>query len=359
MSIFIDENIPFLKGALAKCGEVITFSGRKLTNIDLAKNNCEYLFVRSTTKVNKELLSGLNIKLVGTATSGTDHVDLEYLRNNNIDFAAAPGSNANSVAEYVFYGILKWAFTDNIDFQNKTIGIIGYGNIGKIVAKYADCFGMKIFINDPPLKDNNFDFPDYVEYCELNYLLENSDIITNHVPLTKEERYPTYKLLNRGNLSLIKNGSLIIHASRGYVIEEEYLIEKLRKNEIKALIDVWENEPLINPEPAKLAIISTPHIAGYSRDGKLRGVMRMAEAFQKYSGLSVNPEELKIEMAPYTPLDKSAFSNPEMIFDLLKEKRKLDEDSGAFLNTMSLPDKQRAEMFDKLRKNYPVRRESL
>lgn len=359
MLIFVDENIPYLPEALKPCGKVITFIGRELQKKDLQKSFCEYLFVRSTTKINMDLLEDTDVKFVGTATSGIDHIDTEYLKQKNIHFVSAPGSNANSVAELVFYSILKWANIKKSNISNKIIGIIGFGNIGKIVAEYANYFKMKILVNDPPLDDNNFAFPDYLEYTALDDIFSKADIITNHVPLYKETKYPTYKLIREHQIEKIKRDSLFIHASRGYVVDENALINRLKQKDIFAAIDVWENEPNINFELANATILSTPHIGGYSRDGKLRGAKMMADAYSMISGLKPDLQKINEELELYQLMGIDKFKDPNYIFNLLKKKRLFEDDNLNLLASSKLSFNERGQAFDSLRKNYPIRRESL
>ncbi|MDQ1265955.1 MAG: erythronate-4-phosphate dehydrogenase, partial [Bacteroidota bacterium] len=284
ITAFIDSNIPLLAETLGSCVDICRFTGRGLSAKELIEGNCKYLFVRSTTKVNRELLDNTPVRFVGTATSGIDHIDSSFLESNRIAFADAPGSNANSVAEYVVFSILKWSLYKGIDLKGKSIGIIGYGNVGKIVGSYADNMKLKVFVNDPPLHDAGFEFPDYCKYSELSEI-SSCNIITNHVPLTNGGLYPTINLLDEKFITDMPNDSLFIHASRGGVADEDALLERMLKKEISGAIDVWYNEPLINSELAGLSIIATPHVAGYSRDGKLRGTLRMAQAFERHSGI--------------------------------------------------------------------------
>ena len=357
--IFIDENIPYLQEALNQCGTVIKYKGRNLTNTDLILGNCSVLFVRSTVKVNEALLTETNIKFVGTATSGYDNIDINYLKEHNIDFAYAPGSNANSVAEYVVFSMLKWANINNTSLKDKIIGIIGFGNIGKIVAKYASNFNMKVLINDPPLKKTGNVFPAEYEYTEIADIFSNSDIVTNHVPLTNAGEFPTENLISRKLLSLLKNHTLFIHVSRGGVVDEETLTSKLHKKMLFVSIDVWENEPLFNVNLAKSSILATPHIAGYSREGKLRGSFMMANAINLNKGKRPSFDIINNKLSTYVPLDIGYYSDENYIFNLLQNTRKLDDDSEAFLELCNLPLEKRSLAFDKLRKNYPVRREIL
>jgi len=366
MVIFIDENIPHLKNALKKIAEIYTFNGRLLSNKELIDKKCDVLFVRSTTKVNAELLKHTNIRFVGSATSGIDHIDLNFLNQEQIKFAYAPGSNSNSVAEYVIYSILKWHFEKKIDLNNKTIGIIGYGNIGRKVTYYSKIIGLNVIVNDPPLFDDHFNFPDYVIYQDINELLKNSDIITNHVPLTNDEYYPTKYMLNRKNLILMKNDSLFIHTSRGSVVDEFALLEAIEFSKITPCIDVWINEPLINRILAHYAFLATPHIAGYSRNGKLIGSMMMLKAFSDYFDLQpdyslINEEFKKLE----TEKDYIITNEDNYYFDLkklylsIKRNRNLEQDSALLKETLKLDEKQRAKKFDFFRKNYPIRKETL
>ncbi|TAL68612.1 MAG: 4-phosphoerythronate dehydrogenase [Bacteroidetes bacterium] len=356
--IFIDENIPLLGNALESCGAVIRFSGRNLNRNYLIENGCTYLFIRSTTNINSELIEGTQVNFIGTATSGTDHVDTQYLKNKKITFAFAPGSNANSVAEYVVYSILLWSKVLQQEINNKTIGIVGFGNIGKLIAKYSEHLGLNILVNDPPLKDENYSFPDYVKYSELDDICKNADIITNHVPLTKESLYPTYKLFSK-NIKLIKSCSLFIHTSRGGVVEESELLSKIQSDGIITAIDVWENEPYINKNLVNKSLIATPHIAGYSRDGKIRGAKMMADAFKTHSGIEPDYSEINLELSKYKPMSHGNFNDCDMLFSLLQKSRELNKDTAKLKEMLSTENNNDVDIFDRMRKNYPVRREIL
>lgn len=357
--IFVDENIPRLAEVLEPCGVVINFNGRQLKNLDLIESNCGYLFVRSTTKVNKTLLNGTNVKFVGSATSGIDHIDKVYLDDHNIDFVDAPGSNANSVAEYVVFSMLKWARMRDIPLRNLTIGVVGYGNIGKVVARYSFNMGMQVLVNDPPLRAKGFEFPHYCEYAPLDEICIRSDVFTNHVPLSLDGSFPTINLINRKKIDLLRRGSLLVHASRGGVIDEEPLLERILTHELQAAIDVWQEEPLINKVLASNVLISTPHIAGYSRDGKLRGTLKMANAVADSCDLAPDLSLLYKELSSYKPTTVDEFKKETEVFMKLRENRMLEQDSENLKATLYLGDDERSQTFDMLRKNYPQRRESL
>lgn len=357
MKVLIDENIPLLKNILERHTVVEAHSGRDITSDKI--KNAECLFVRSVTKVNSNLLSGTKVKCLGTATSGTEHIDLEYLKNNNISFRDAKGSNANSVAEYVIYHILKWAREFDIKLNNKIIGIVGYGNIGKLVAKYSNNLGLNILINDSPLYDAGFEFPNYVSHVDYETIIKNSDIITNHVPYISQGKYKTHNLLNENLLDKIKPNSVFIHTSRGGIADEEKLLSIIKNKNIKVVIDVWNNEPDINIDLLKNAYFASPHIAGYSRDGKLRGVKMMIEHFEKFSGIITDKRLLDSEMIEYNPLLDEKYKKPDLVYYKLKSFRKFDFDYENMMSLIEIPFENRGKAFDLLRKNYPLRRECL
>jgi erythronate-4-phosphate dehydrogenase len=359
MLIFCDNNIPFLNDALNQIASIRYFNADDLTNEMLSSSEAEALFVRSTIKVNSNLLKNTNIKFVATSTSGNDHFDIPYLEQNGIFYSDALGSNANSVAEYVVYSILKWSAENNIDLENKTIGIIGYGNIGKLVAKYAQYLGLNILVNDPPLNDNNYGFPNYVQYSELSNLLEQSDIITNHVPKITEGQYKTINLLNSENLGLMKENSLFIHASRGKVVQESALIKYKCLNNMTLITDVWADEPLINKDLMNHSLIATPHIAGHSFEGKVRGTLMVIEAFEKFYNLLANKEQIVKLLSNYSPLNLTNNLPAMTLYNMLEKKRQLISDDIFLRGLSNRDDNSIKNGFIKYRQKYPIRHETL
>ncbi|MFP4528991.1 MAG: 4-phosphoerythronate dehydrogenase [Candidatus Kapaibacterium sp.] len=357
--IFIDENIPLIAQALSPCGDIVTFSGRELKREDLIEGGATALIVRSTTPVGPVLLDGTGVRFVGSATSGIDHIDKEYLNSRGIAFADAPGSNANSVAEYMVYGILKWALPEHGSPEGKTLGVIGFGNIGTIISQYGHKMGMRVLVNDPPLLDSGFNFPDFVEYSEIGDIFPRADVVTNHVPKYIFGKYKTIGLIGRREIESMREGSLLMHASRGGVVDESPLLEALSENRISALIDVWANEPVINKSLAKMALQISPHVGGYSRDGKLRGTRRMADAFARFSGLSPDYSELDAELGEYRPATSDMFAKYDYLLKRIDESRDFTGDHRRLWESLTLDYKARAAAFDQLRKNYPVRRETL
>ncbi|MFI5238071.1 MAG: 4-phosphoerythronate dehydrogenase, partial [Ignavibacteriales bacterium] len=264
MNIIVDANIAFADKAFSHLGNIKLVDGRTLSNENV--KDADILIVRSITNVNEELLKHSKVRFVGTATIGTDHIDLDYLHNHNIQFADAKGCNADSVAEYVFTALLKIASEKNISLRGKTIGVVGVGNIGSRVARLAESLGMKSIQNDPPLERNGIGN----NYVSLEEILQ-ADIITLHVPMTMEGIDKTFHLLNKENLNRINKGTIIINSSRGAVIYNDALLNESINKNFELALDVWEDEPSINTKLLVKTKIATPHIAGYSFEGKVNG----------------------------------------------------------------------------------------
>jgi erythronate-4-phosphate dehydrogenase len=358
MVVFADQNIPFIQDALDGKANVRNVQRNDFSRDNLIKNKVEAIFVRSTCQVNSELLEKTKVKFVATSTSGIDHIDTDYLAKKSIRFYSAPGCNANSVAEFVIFSILKWNLLTNKDLSKCKIGIIGFGNIGKLVAEYSKRLGLEVWINDPPLLKANYVFPENTLYRELESILNECDIITNHVPLIMTGDFPTYYLINKKNFTKVKEESLFIHTSRGGVVEEAQLENLLKKKRIHLSIDVWENEPKFNSHIAKNSILCLPHIAGYSYDAKLKGALAVLNGFAEFSGIQPDTgsieEQLKLNKRPL--LD---FSYPISIFKILRIRRAFETDVHNFLEFVDNSDDEKEKAFIMIRKNYPKRRESL
>lgn len=356
MVVAVDDNIPLLAEALASCADVRVFSGRSLTREQLA--DTEVLFVRSTIRVNRELLAGTPVRFVGTATAGIDHLDVEYLAQQGISWIGAAGCNAASVAEYVLYAALSWARRHGRLLRNAVIGIVGFGHVGSRVGVLAQKLGMGVLINDPPEALHRGAFPSYCRHTDLAELASLCDILTLHVPLTSATSWPTHHLANSSLLASMQPGSLFIQASRGGVADESALIQQLQAGRIEAAVDVWEQEPVPNGQLVRLCTLATPHIAGHSFEGKLRGSVALAAAFVEWTGLQPDMDILD------TAFDSnqaafSSYSDESHLFELLHTRRRFHEDD-AFLRSLSgLSAQEQASRFDAFRRNYPVRRETL
>ncbi|MEJ2104773.1 MAG: 4-phosphoerythronate dehydrogenase [Ignavibacteriaceae bacterium] len=350
MKLIVDENIAFAKEAFSGFGEVKLLNGRSITNHEVIDS--DVLIVRSITKVNQELLKNSKIQFVGTATIGTDHIDLNYLKSNKIAFADAKGCNADSVAEYVFTALLKVATVENISLNNKKIGVVGIGNIGSRVVKLAESIGMKVLKNDPPLERKGSG----KNYVTLDEILA-ADIITFHVPLNKEGIDKTYHLLNKENLKKIKSGRIILNTSRGPVIDNNALLEEINKRNLNLILDVWENEPSINNKLLDKVRVGTPHIAGYSFEGKVNGTKMIYNGLCKH--LTKDPDWQpvlpKIEQTVLKIPDGK--TDEEKLYKLFSSIYNLESDVIRLRETSRYNNDEQPNYFDRLRKEYPIRRE--
>lgn len=350
MNLIIDENIVFAREAFSHFGKVILVDGRTLTNKDV--KDADALIVRSITRVDEELLSKSKVQFIGTATIGTDHIDLGYLKSKNISFADAKGCNADSVAEYVFTALLKIASEKNISLREKTIGVVGIGNIGSRVVRLAESLGMKVMKNDPPLERKGIG----KNYVSLEEIL-NADIITLHVPLSFEGIDKTFHLLNENNLKEIKRDAIIINTSRGAVIDNKSLLDETISKDFKLVLDVWEEEPLVNINLLAKTKIASAHIAGYSYEGKVNGTKMIYDALCRFTNT-------KPEWTPELPFIKSFNlklpdfkSDEEKLYKLFSSIYDIANDDARLREISSYKMNERAGYFDLLRKNYPVRRE--
>ena len=348
MKITVDENIAYGKEAFSQFGEVELLHGRKISRDSVIDSDA--LIVRSITKVDRNLLEGSNVKFVGTATIGKDHVDLRYLKQNNITFADAAGCNAHAVKEYVFTVLSGILTKKNLKFNDLSIGIIGAGNVGSKVAYCAGALGMKTIINDPPLKRKTGN----KIYRELDEALK-ADIITLHVPLNKEGIDKTIHLLDYERLSRLKDGCILINSSRGGVVDNDALEKLIEKKNFTVILDVWENEPLLNPELLKKVYIGTPHIAGYSYEGKVNGTTMIYSALCKF----LNEEEtFKVPVAKVddSVIELRQTGSIELLLDNLFKRiydiKKDDTNLRKILN-----EENAGKYFDTLRKEYHLRYE--
>jgi erythronate-4-phosphate dehydrogenase len=350
MNIIVDENIAYAKKAFSEYGDVHLVDGRKITNSQL--KNVDALIVRSITNVNSAQLDGTKVKFVGTATIGSDHIDLNYLEKNNITFADAKGCNADSVAEYVFTALLKIAADENIRLNKKSIGVVGIGNIGSRVVRIAEALGMLVLQNDPPLERKG----NGKKYVSLDEILQ-ADIITMHVPLNKGGRDNTVHLLNKDNLNQIRDGAIIVNTSRGVVIDNDALYNITQSKKLYNILDVWENEPGVNIDLLNIAKIGTAHIAGYSLEGKVNGTGMIYYALCNFAGIppSWKPELPKVGNKEFV-LDDS--KNDELkLYNLLRAIYKVEGDDRRMRNMIKMKRGERRNYFDLLRKEYPIRRE--
>ena len=354
MKIVADANIPFVKECFSSIGEVTTIGGREMTPWNVA--DADILLVRSITPVGVDLLAGSKVRFVGTATIGFDHIDLGFLESNNIGFASAPGSNANSAAEYVIAGLLDIGQKYALDLEGRSIGIIGVGNVGSRVAKKCTAMGMDVYLNDPPLQRQTGD----VKYLPLEKLYD-CDFITFHTPLAFEGRDKTYHLADEKFFKSLKHRCVFVNASRGGVVDSSSLKSAIKSGRLRAVaLDVWENEPDIDIELLKMIDIGTPHIAGYSLDGKIAGLIMIYQAACEYFSL-----EPKYDMEDFLPepsvsefkVNQNVTNEQDALLSAVQKIYRIDKDDARLRRVLDKPAEDRGKYFDGLRKNYHVRRE--
>lgn len=276
--IIADKDIPLVEEVFGQFGAVDAMPGRAIATARVQQ--ADVLLVRSVTSVDARLLDGSQVQFVGSATVGTDHVDQPFLEDQGIAFAHAPASNADSVVDYVVVALLTLARRRGLSIADRTVGIIGCGNIGGRLARRLSALGMSVVCNDPPLAEAGGAGQPDPTLVDLETVLSVADVITLHVPLTKGGRYPTHHLVDARFLDRLAPGAWLVNTARGPVVDGVALKRALVTESLDAaILDVWENEPAPDPALIRAADVATPHIAGYAYDGKLRGTRMLYEAF--------------------------------------------------------------------------------
>lgn len=336
MKIIVDNKVPYIRETLEKIADqVIYLTGKDITH-DIVKD-ADALITRTRTKCNRELLEGSNIKFIGTATIGFDHIDTEFCKRANITWKNCPGCNAGAVEQYVHAVLLLLEKEKGINLKNSCIGIIGVGHVGTRIRNMAERLGMKILLNDPPRNDNG-----EKGYVDLQTIADNCNIITFHTPLIREGKYKTYHLADKDFFGLLKRKPVIINTSRGEVIDTNAILDALNNNTIsEAVIDVWENEPNINIDLLNKVFIGTPHIAGYSADGKINATRMTLESLCQFFNINA---EINISLPP----DPNAPYSDDENTRILQQYNPHDDCEALRSHT---------QMFEQLRGDYKLRRE--
>lgn len=348
MKIVVDENMPYARELFSRVGEVQSVPGRPLPREAL--KGAEALMVRSVTPVNEELLAGSGVRFVGSATAGTDHVDEDWLRTQQIGFSAAPGCNALAVVEYVFSALLLLAERDGFQLRDKTVGIVGVGNVGSRLQARLQAWGVKTLLCDPPRAARG----DAGDFHSLDSVLHAADIITLHTPLYQDGPYKTRHLIDDAALAALPPGRILINACRGPVVDNAALLRALRQGKaLSVVLDVWEPEPELSSELLARVDIGTAHIAGYTLEGKARGTTQVFEAWCRFIGrrqqtaladLLPPPEFSEITLT--APLDQALLKRlVHLVYDVRR-------DDALLRQVADLPGG-----FDRLRKQYQERRE--
>lgn len=353
MLIVADENIPLIEEFFASFGEIRRLPGRQITRADV--HDADVLLVRSVTRVDRELLEGSAVKFVGTCTIGTDHLALDDFEHAGIQWASAPGCNARGVVDYVLGSLLTLADIEGADLAQRTYGVIGAGEVGGRLVRVLRDLGWKVQVCDPLRQA-----AEGADYVSLEQIIEQCDVISLHTPLSKSGDFATWHLLDETRLNRLKPGTWLINASRGPVVDNAVLRNVLNAREdLQAVLDVWEGEPQVDVELADLCVLATPHIAGYSLDGKQRGTAQIYQALCAFLGQTPQVQLADLLPAPWlAKVELSANSDQAwalaMVCRGVYDPRRDDAD---FRRTLTGPVDQQKQAFDGLRKHYPVRRE--
>jgi len=348
VKILVDENMPYARELFSRLGDVEAVPGRPVPREALA--GADALMVRSVTQVDEALLVGEAVKFVGTATAGTDHIDIPWLEQAGIGFSAAPGCNAIAVVEYVFSSLLMLAERDGFTLTDRTVGIVGVGNVGRRLQARLEALGVRTLLCDPPRADHG----DEGDFRSLDALVAEADILTFHTPLFKSGPYKSLHLADESLIQRLKPGTILINACRGPVVDNAALLHRLEAGQdLSVVLDVWEGEPALNTALLDRVDIGTAHIAGYTLEGKARGTTQVFEAYSQFIGqaqqvaldtLLPAPEFGRITL--HGPLDQPTLKRlVHLVYDVRRDDAPLRKVAAM------------AGEFDKLRKHYLERRE--
>lgn len=342
MKIIVDDKIPYIKEPLQEIADEVVYIPGSAFTPEIV-HDADALIIRTRTHCNEDLLKGSKVRFIATATIGFDHIDTEYCKKAGIVWKNAPGCNSASVAQYIKSALLLLELNKGVELNKLTLGIVGIGNVGRKVVEVARSLGMRVLQNDPPREDKKELAEGKESFVSLEQIKEESDIITFHVPLNKEGIYKTYHLADANFFHSLKRKPFIINTSRGGVIETKALLSALENKSISdAIIDVWENEPQINLELLSNVFIGTPHIAGYSADGKANATRMSLQSLCKFFNLDKN---FNIQApAPASDIIKASSEEATLkIYNPLEDSARL---------------KEHPEKFEYFRGNYPLRREA-
>ena len=353
MLIVADENIPLLDAFFQGFGEIRRVPGRSIDRATVEQ--ADVLLVRSVTNVNRALLEGSKVRFVGTCTIGTDHLDLDYFQRAGIQWSSAPGCNARGVVDYVLGSLQTLAEIEGADLNQRTYGVVGAGEVGGRLVKVLEGLGWNVLVCDPPRQ-----IAEDGDYVSLEQIIEQCDVISLHTPLTKSGNGSTWHLFDRGRLNRLKPGTWLINASRGPVVDNAALRDVLlAREDLQAVLDVWEGEPEVDVDLADLCVLATPHIAGYSLDGKQRGTAQIYQALCAHLGQEPSIHLSDLLPAPWLaemhlhPETDPAWALATLCRSVYDPRR----DDADFRRSLVGTVQEQRQAFDLLRKHYPERRE--
>ena len=347
MKIIIDDKIPYIKGAFEEVADVIYLPGSKTTP-DVVKD-ADAIITRTRTICNEQLLAGSSVKFIATATIGYDHIDTDYCDKNGIKWTNAPGCNSKSVEQYIASVLMVLAEEKDLELDKLCIGVVGVGNVGSKVARFCELLGMKVLLNDPPReRTENSD-----NFVSLEEIKQEADIITLHVPLNMKGEDATYHLCDNQFFESLSKKVILINSCRGEVVETKAVKNAIKTERISTFVcDCWENEPDIDLELLDMTYIATPHIAGYSKDGKATGTRMTVEAINNFFNLGLDdwkPQNVELPSEPIIRIDGEGHTEQDIISKAVLHTYDIRKDNKLF---KSMPSD-----FEKQRGDYPVRRE--
>lgn len=346
MKIVADIDIPFLKGLPEKfADEVVYFSTPQFSHEKI--KDADALIVRTPDKCTREILEGTNVKFIATASVGFDHIDIDYCRQQKIGWANAPGCNACSVAQYFFSVLVQLSLTHQFDLRRKKIGLVGVGNVGRAIERICRPYGITLFLNDPIRAE----IEGGSQFVPLDIVTKECDIISFHTPLTREGKYSTFHLADSTFFDALEKDIFFINAARGEINDTEALLQALEKGKVRsAVIDCWEKEPNVNLQLLSKAEIATPHIAGFSADGKAKGTHMAVNAIKAFFHITGTEDGCIVLPAPQKPvIDLNEFDSSRRIESAVLHTLNLEEVNSEFKSAPS--------RFEFLRTHYPNPRE--
>ncbi len=348
MKIVADNNIPYLKGVLEPFTDVEYIEGKKISHEHLI--DADALITRTRTTCNEKLLKGTKVKFIATATIGFDHIDTDWCENNGIIWTNAPGCNAGSVYQYVASSLVAISKKYGLNFEDRSLGIIGVGNVGRKIVKLGEWLGMRVLLCDPPKSriEGN------CGYVSFEGILRESDIISCHVPLNMSGQDKTYHLFDEMVFQILNAGTILINTSRGEVVDNAALKNALKSGQklCASILDVWENEPHIDKGLVDHLDIATPHIAGYSADGKANATAMVVQSLSKFFNIPLSgwiPENLPVPDCTELTIDCNGKSYQDILSEAIEFSYQITEDDKRLRSSLN--------EFEFQRSNYPLRRE--
>lgn len=340
MKVIVDDKIPYIREALAQITrDVVYLPGGAITAQDV--KDADALLVRTRTRCDESLLADSRVQFIATATIGFDHLDRDYLERRGITWCNCPGCNATSVGQYIHSVLLLLKRQQGLNLTHSTLGVVGVGHVGRVVAEIGQRLGMRVLLCDPPRAEQE----GADGFVTMEQLADESDVLTFHTPLIRDGRHATYHLADEAFLQSLQRKPVLINSSRGEVVDNQALVKALDQGWVRqAVIDTWENEPHLSLELLDKVYIGTPHIAGYSADGKANATTMVLQALCRHFQL---PEVGRV-YPPSLPDDFQPESDAELLALQLYNP---------LIDSQQL--RQHPERFEELRGNYPLRRENV